>query len=152
MAGLRGDARLAARARGAEQFDPCCDRLDRRQIDTVPDPREFLARLLERRTRSARGDVACRVRVLCESPRHARTAIAGFLHPCWLRDLPLRRRQRRLVRRLRRLAVLSLELGDADRPTAPTQSTCPLSSGATWRFASCWSSESLKMNRLLSSD
>jgi hypothetical protein len=43
-------------------------------------------------------------------------AFAGFLHPHRLRDVPLltaRRRQRRVVRRLRRLAVLGLELGDA---------------------------------------
>src|SRR5207342_1643998 len=78
-----GDALLAARARGAEQIDPCCDRLDRRQIDMVPGPREFLACLCERGTaRAALGvDVACPVRVLGERSRRARTALAGFLHP-----------------------------------------------------------------------
>src|SRR5208282_2594550 len=57
---LGGDACLAARARGAEQIDPCCDRLDRRQIDMVPRPREFLTCLCERgATRAAFGvDVA----------------------------------------------------------------------------------------------
>src|SRR5208282_3435978 len=43
-------------------------------------------------------------------------AFAGFLHTRRLRDVPLltaRRRQRRVVRCLRRLAVLGLELGDA---------------------------------------
>jgi hypothetical protein len=50
---------------GAEQIDPCCDRLDRRQIDMVPGSREFLACLFERgATRAALGvDVACRCRV-----------------------------------------------------------------------------------------
>ena len=59
---------------------------------------------------------ACRVRVLCERSRHARTAFAGFLHPRRLRDVPLltaRRRQRRVIWRLRRLAVRGLKLGDA---------------------------------------
>src|SRR5271155_3784835 len=45
-------------------------------------------------------------------------AFAGFLHPCRLRDVPLltaRRRQRRVVRRLRRLAVLGFDLGDSDQ-------------------------------------
>jgi Protein of unknown function (DUF1488) len=37
----------------AEQIDPCCDRLDRRQIDMVPGPREFLACLCERGTARA---------------------------------------------------------------------------------------------------
>jgi hypothetical protein len=115
---LGGDACLAARAGGAEQIDPCRDRLDRRQIDMVPGPREFLACLCERGTaRAALGvDVACPVRVLGERSRRARTALAGFLHPRLLRDVPLltaRRWQRRVVRRLRRLAVLSLEVRDA---------------------------------------
>src|SRR5271155_3516127 len=54
--------------------------------------------------------------VLCKRSRRARMAFAGFLHPCRLRDAPLltaRRRQRRVVRRLRRLAVLGLKIGDA---------------------------------------
>ena len=115
---LGGDAHLAARACGAEQIDPCCDRLDRRQIDMVPGPCEFLACLFERGAASAAlgVDVACRVRVLCERSRRARMAFAGFLHPRRLRDVPLltaRRWQRRVVRRLRRLAVLSLEVRDA---------------------------------------
>src|SRR5271157_6036944 len=115
---LGGDARLAARARGAEQIDPCCDRLDRRQIDMVPGPREFLACLFERdATRAALGvDVACRVRVLGERSRRARMAFAGFPHPRRLRDVPLltaRRRQRRVSGVSRRLAMLGLKLGNA---------------------------------------
>src|ERR1700689_1405783 len=50
------------------------------------------------------------------SARRARTAFWGFLPPRWICDVPLltaRRRQRRVVRRLRRLAALGLELGDA---------------------------------------
>jgi hypothetical protein len=81
---------------------------------------EFLACLFERgAARASFGvDVACRVRVLYERSRRARTTLAGFLHPRRLRDVPLltaRRRQRRVVRRLRRLIVLGLKLGDADQ-------------------------------------
>src|ERR1700691_3502492 len=50
----------------------------------------------------------------CERSRRARMTLAGFLHPRRLRDVPLltaRRRQRRVVRRLRRLVVLGLKLG-----------------------------------------
>src|SRR5450755_4345409 len=117
-AGAFAVPRLAARARGAEQIDPCCDRLDRRQIDMVPDPREFLACLFERGATHAAVsvDVACCVRVLCDRSRRARMAFAGFLHPRRLCDVPLltaRRRQRRVVRRLRRLAMLGFKLGDA---------------------------------------
>ena len=84
----------------------------------VAGPREFLACLCERgAARAVLGvDVACRVRILCERARHARTAFAGLLHPRRLRDVLLltaRRRQRRVVRRLRRLAALGLKFGDA---------------------------------------
>src|SRR5580704_17586782 len=74
------------------------DRLDLRQIDMVPRPREFLTCLWESgAARAALGvDVACRVRVLCERSRRARMAFACFLHPRRLPDVPLlsaRRRQ-----------------------------------------------------------
>lgn len=90
-----GDARYAARARGAEYIDPCGDRLERRQIDMVPGPGELLPSL-------------------CERSRRARTAFADLLHPRRLPDIDLlgtRRRQRRVVRRLRPLALL--EVSDA---------------------------------------
>ena len=86
----------------------------------VPGPRKFLASLREGDAACAAlgVDVACRVRVLREPSRRTRMASASFLQLRRLRDIPLltaRRRQRRVVRCLRRLAVLSLELGNADQ-------------------------------------
>jgi hypothetical protein len=60
--------------------------------------------------------------VLCERPRRARMAFAGFLHPRRLCDVPLltaRRRQRRVVRRLRRLAVLGLKFEPVEVARSP---------------------------------
>jgi hypothetical protein len=102
--------------RQAQEIDPCRDRLDRRQIDMVEGPREFLACRCERgAARAALGvDVACCVRIFCERSRRARMAFAGLLHLRRFRDVLLlaaRRRQRGVVRRLRRLAMQGLKLG-----------------------------------------
>ena len=78
----RGDARLAARARGAEQIDARRDRLDRRQVDMIVGARELLVRPRRApcRTRSARrAMLRVDVGVLGELARDAGAAFARRL-------------------------------------------------------------------------
>lgn len=76
-----GDPGFTAWAGGAEQVDPCGDRLDHRQIDMVESAREVLAGLGKRgATPAALGvDVARRIRVFGERARRTRMTFADFL-------------------------------------------------------------------------
>ena len=100
------------------EIDPRRDGLDRRQVDVIVGMRQDLIGGRHRRAaRAALGiDVARHVRVRAQLASHARPPLAPFLSGCRWSDvglLPARRRQRRVVRRLRRLTATPLELGDA---------------------------------------
>ena len=99
------------------QIDPRRDGSDRRQVDMIVGVREHLigGRNVCAAGALVRVDVACRVRVRTQLARHARPACAALLLS-GLRCIglvPARRRQRRVRRRLRRLSLLRLQLGDA---------------------------------------
>ena len=116
------------------QIDACRDRFDRRQINVIVGE-DF--RLIGFRKLCTAGaflgvDVVCHVGIGAQSARNSGTAFAAPLLRCRIGRigfLPLRRRQRRVVRCLRRSPKLGLKLGDAGKK-GPYQVTGPILDGS----------------------
>ena len=115
---LGGDGIAAAATIGAVQVDPRRHRLDRRQFHVVIGAREHLVGGAQFRAAGAAlgVDIARRVGVGAELAGCAGAPFAASLRGRRVRDVGLlsaRWRQRRVRRRLRRLAGSALEFGDA---------------------------------------
>jgi len=100
------------------QIDARRDGFDRRQFDVVVGVHQFLIGGRHRRAAAAMlgEDVARHVGFFAQRTGHARMALAALLLRCPFGDVGLlaaRRRQRGIVRRLRRLAELGFEFRNA---------------------------------------